>query len=165
MQMARKPPPWLLRLAMNLWPPYLGAGIRVRSIADDFREIVVEMPLRLRNRNYFGTQFGGSLYAMTDPFYALMVLHNLPDDYLVWDKAASIEFLAPGRSRMRARFVLTDDDLERIVRMTAGGDKHLHLFNVDVVDEEGLVVAKVEKIVYVRRRRSGPPVDVAADSA
>jgi acyl-coenzyme A thioesterase PaaI-like protein len=154
MQMARKPPPWLLRLAMNLWPPYLGAGIRVRSIADDFREIVVEMPLRLRNRNYFGAHFGGSLYAMTDPFYALMVLHNLPDDYLVWDKAASIEFLAPGRSRMRARFVLTDDDLERIVRMTAGGDKHLHLFGVDVVDEEGLVVAKVEKIVYVRRRRN-----------
>jgi acyl-coenzyme A thioesterase PaaI-like protein len=151
--MARKYPPWLLRLAMNLWPPYLGAGIRVRRIAGDFREIVVEMPLRLRNRNYFGSHFGGSLYAMTDPFFALMVLHNLPGDYLVWDKAASIEFLAPGRSRMQARFVLTDDDLERIVRMTAGGDKHLHLFNVDVTDEEGLVVAKVEKIVYVRRRR------------
>jgi acyl-coenzyme A thioesterase PaaI-like protein len=152
--MARKHPAWLLRLAMNLWPPYLGAGIRVRRIAADFRQIVVEMPLRLRNRNYFGAHFGGSLYAMTDPFYALMVLHNLPGDYLVWDKAASIDFLAPGRSRMRATFVLTDDDLARIVRMTAGGDKHLHLFNVDVVDEEGLVVAKVEKIVYVRRRRT-----------
>jgi len=138
---------------MNLWPPYLGAGIRVRHIADDYREIVVEMPLRLRNRGYFGTHFGGSLYAMTDPFFALMVLYNLPDEYLVWDKAASIEFLAPGRSRMRARFVLVDEDLERIVRMTASGDKHLHLFNVDVVDEEGLVVAKVEKIVYVRRKR------------
>jgi len=139
---------------MNLWPPYLGAGIRVRRIADDFREILVEMPLRLRNRGYFGTHFGGSLYAMTDPFFALMVLHNLPGDYLVWDKAASIEFLAPGRSRMRARFVLADEDLERIVRMTASGDKHLHLFNVDVVDDEGLVVARVEKIVYVRRKRN-----------
>ena len=151
--MARKHPSWLFRLRLNLWPPYLGAGIRVRRIAADFREIVVEMPLRLRNRGYYGTHFGGSLYAMTDPFFALMVLYNLPDDYVVWDKAASIEFLAPGRSRMRARFVLADEDLERIVRMTASGDKHLHLFNVDVVDEEGLVVARVEKIVYVRRRR------------
>ena len=163
--MARKHPPWLLRLAMNLWPPYLGAGIRVRRIAEDFREIVVEMPLRLRNRNYFGSHFGGSLYAMTDPFFALMVLHNLPDDYLVWDKAASIEFLAPGRSRMRARFVLTDDDLARIVSMTANGDKHLHLFNVDVVDEEGLVVAKVDKIVYVRRKRSRLPQEIEAGHA
>ena len=151
--MARKYPSWLLRLRMNLWPPLLGAGIRVRHIAADYREIVVEMPLRLHNRNYFGTHFGGSLYAMTDPFFALMVLHNLPDGYVVWDKAASIEFLAPGRSRMRAKFVLADEDLERIVRMTEGGEKHLHLFNVDVVDDEGLVVAKVEKLVYVRRRR------------
>jgi acyl-coenzyme A thioesterase PaaI-like protein len=150
--MARKYPPRLLRLAMNLWPPYLGAGIRVRRIAADYREIVVELPLRLYNRNYFGSHFGGSLYAMTDPFFALMVLHNLPDEYSVWDKAAAIEFIAPGRSRMRASFRLTDDDLDRIRRMTDGGDKHLHLFTVDVVDDEGLVVAKVEKIVYVRRR-------------
>jgi acyl-coenzyme A thioesterase PaaI-like protein len=152
--MARKYPPRLLRLAMNLWPPFLGAGIRVRRIAADYREIVVEMPLRFHNRNYFGGHFGGSLYAMTDPFFALMVLHNLPADYVVWDKSASIEFMAPGRSRMRATFVLTDDDLDRIVRMTAAGEKHLHLFHVDVVDDEGLVVARVEKIVYVRRRRA-----------
>lgn len=151
--MARKYPPWMLRLAMNAWPPYLGAGISVRRIAGDFREIVVEMPLRPYNRNYFGSHFGGSLYAMTDPFFALMVLHNLPGDYMVWDKAASIDFLAPGRSRMRATFRVAQEDLDHIVRMTANGDKHLHLFKVDVVDAEGLVVAKVEKIVYVRRAR------------
>jgi acyl-coenzyme A thioesterase PaaI-like protein len=152
--MARQYPPRLLRLALNLWPPYLGAGVRVRRIAADFREIVVEMPLRMYNRNYFGSHFGGSLYAMTDPFFALMVLRNLPPRYMVWDKAASIEFIAPGRSRMRATFRLEQDDLDRIVRMTANGDKHLHLFSVDVVDDEGLVVARVEKIVYVRQRRS-----------
>jgi acyl-coenzyme A thioesterase PaaI-like protein len=152
--MARKYPAWLLKLRINLWPPYLGAGIRVRRIAADFREIVVEMPLRPYNRNYFGGHFGGSLYAMTDPFFALMVLHNLPDDYLVWDKSAAIEFIAPGRSRVRATFVLGQDDLDHIARMTASGDKHLHLFRVDVVDDEGLTVAKVEKIVYARRRRS-----------
>lgn len=151
--MARKMPPWLLKLGMNLWPPFLGAGIRVRRIAADFREIVVEMPLRLYNRNYFGTHFGGSLYAMTDPFFALMVLHNLPSNYLVWDKAASIEFVAPGRSRMRAVFRLAQDDLDTILKMTAGGDKHLHLFKLDVTDAEGLVVARVEKIVYVRKKR------------
>lgn len=152
--MARKMPPWLLKLGMNLWPPFVGAGIRVKRIAADFREIVVEMPLRLYNRNYFGTHFGGSLYAMTDPFFALMVLHNLPPNYLVWDKAASIEFVAPGRSRMRAVFRLAQDDLDTIVKMTADGDKHLHLFNIDVTDAEGLVVARVEKIVYVRKKKS-----------
>jgi len=150
--MARKLSPRLFRWRLNLWPPYLGAGIRVRRIAADFREVEVEMPLRFYNSGYHATHFGGSLYAMADPFFALMVIANLPDDYLVWDKAASIEFIAPGRSRMHATFRLLQDDLDRIVRITAGGDKHLHLFNADIVDDEGLVVAKVEKIVYVRRR-------------
>jgi acyl-coenzyme A thioesterase PaaI-like protein len=148
---------------MNLWPPFLGAGIRVRRIAPDFREVVVEMPLRLRNRNYFGTHFGGSLYAMTDPFFALMVLHNLPPDYLVWDKAGSIEYVAPGRSRVRATFRLEQSDIDVILKMTAAGDKHLHVFGVDIVDREGLVVAKVQKVVYVRKKPGrGSRTEVAA---
>lgn len=151
--MARKTPRWLLKVGMNLWPPFVGAGIRVRRIAADFRRIDVEMPLRLYNRNYYGSQFGGSLYAMADPFFALMVLHNLPEEFVVWDKAAAIEFVAPGRSRMQATFVVTQQDLDHITRMTANGDKHLHLFRTDIVDREGLIVAKVEKIVYVRRTR------------
>lgn len=149
----------LLRLGINLWPPFLGAGIRVKRIAPDFREVLVEMRLGLTNRNYVGTHFGGSLYAMTDPFFMLMVMHNLPGDYLVWDKAASIDFVAPGRGRVQARFAISQDDIDAIVRMTAEGDKHLHLFKVEVVDAEGLVVARIEKLVYVRRKRANgrPP--------
>ncbi len=153
--MARKISARWLRIGMNLWPPFLGAGIRVRRISDDFREVSVDMPLRFYNRNYVGTHFGGSLYAMTDPFFMLMVVHNLERDYLVWDKAASIDFIAPGRGRVRASFRLTDHDLSQIRACTAGGDKHLHLFKVDVTDEEGLTVARVEKIVYVRKKKSG----------
>ena len=146
--------PRLLRLAINLWRPYRGAGIRVRHVADDFRSVTVEMRLRFYNRNHVGTHFGGSLYAMADPFYTLMVAASLGDEYLVWDKAGSIEYVAPGRARVWARFELADTDLEQIVRMTASGDKHLHLFKVDIKDDDNMVVARVEKVVYVRRRRS-----------
>jgi acyl-coenzyme A thioesterase PaaI-like protein len=150
--MARNTSPRLLQLGMNLWPPFLGAGIRVRRITPDFREVRVDMKLGYANRNYFGTHFGGSLYAMTDPFFAMMVHHNLPRSYMVWDKAGSIEYVAPGRGRVSATFRLEQSDIDTIVRMTAEGDKHLHLFRVDVVDGEGLIVAKVEKIVYARRK-------------
>jgi acyl-coenzyme A thioesterase PaaI-like protein len=150
-------PAWLLRLAMNLWPPFLGARIHVARIAADFREVEVEMPLRLTNRNNVGTHFGGSLYAMTDPFFALMVLNNLPPGMLVWDRAATIEYVAPGRGRVRSTMRLTDADLESIVRMTAGGAKHLHVFKAEVVDHEGLVIARVEKIVYIRSRSTAEP--------
>jgi len=151
--MTRSRPIWLSKLALNFWPPFLGAGITVRRIDADLRCAEVELRLGRLNRNHHGTHFGGSMYAMTDPFYTLMVRHNLPPDYLVWDKAATIDFIAPGRGRVRARFELTQDDIDAILRMTASGDKHLHVFRIDVVDAEGLTVAQVEKMVYVRRRK------------
>lgn len=150
--MARKLSARWLRIGMNLWPPFLGAGVRVRRISQDFREVHVEMDLGVTNRNNFGVHFGGSLYAMTDPFYALMVLYNLPEGYMVWDKSAAIEYVAPGRGRVSATLSLAQADVDTIVRMTADGDKHLHLFRADVVDSEGLLIAKVEKIVYARRK-------------
>jgi len=75
-----------LRRGMRWWPPFLGAGIRVKGFADDFRDVVVELKLGRLNRNYVGTHFGGSLYAMCDAFYMIMLMHNLGGDYLGWDK-------------------------------------------------------------------------------
>lgn len=146
----------MLRLLMNLWPPFVGAGVRVRHIAPDFRSVAVDMKLHRYNRNYVGTHFGGSLYAMTDPFLMLMLLHTLGGQYRVWDRSGSIEYIAPGRGRVWARFDLREDDLAQIRRMTEAGDKHLHLFNVDIKDDEGMVVARVEKVIYIRRKRSAP---------
>ena len=145
-----------LRRGMRWWPPFLGAGIRVRSLADDFREAVVELRLGRLNRNYVGTHYGGSLYSMTDPFYMIMLLHNLGSDYLVWDKSGSIEYLAPGRGTVSARFALTEARLAEIRAQAAGGEKVLPEFEIDVVDAAGTVVAKVRKTLYVRlkpRRR------------
>jgi hypothetical protein len=81
-----------LRRWINFWPPFLGAGIRVTHIAPDMKSVDVEMKLRWWNANYVGTHFGGSLFAMTDAFYMLMVMANLGRDYIVWDKAASIRY-------------------------------------------------------------------------
>jgi acyl-coenzyme A thioesterase PaaI-like protein len=147
--------PRLLRLALNWWSPFRGAGIRVRHVAPGLRSVTVELRLGLFNRTRADAHFGGSLYAMTDPFFALMVQANLGSEYLVWDKAGSIDYVAPGRGSVWARFELAETDLDHIVRMTASGDKHLHLFKVDIKDDDGMVVARVEKMVYVRRRSAG----------
>jgi acyl-coenzyme A thioesterase PaaI-like protein len=141
----------LLRRGMGWWPPFLGAGIRVRSLSDDFREAVVEMKLGRLNRNYVGTHFGGSLYAMTDPFFAIMLMHNLGSRYLVWDKVGSIEYVAPGRGTVRARFVLAEQRIAEIRALAAAGEKVLPEFRVEVrhTKDESLV-ALVRKTLYVR---------------
>ncbi|CUA85075.1 MULTISPECIES: DUF4442 domain-containing protein [Gulbenkiania] len=148
-----KPSPRLISLLINLWPPFLGAGIRVRHIRPDWREIVVSMRLGLTNRNYVGVHFGGSLYAMTDPFFMLMLMHTLGSDYYVWDKAGRIEYIKPGRGVVSARFTLEEAALESIRAHTAGGDKYFPELQVDVVDASGEVVARVHKTLYVKRKK------------
>ena len=155
-----KVPPALFRRAINLWPPFLGAGIKVTRVSADYREIDVTLRLGLANRNYFGTQFGGSLFAMTDPFFALMMLHNLGPDYVVWDKAAAIRYLRPGRGDVHARFRLAASAIARARKATARGAKHEPTFRATIVDRDDAVVAEVDKTLSIRRRsepsRGGP---------
>ncbi|MEE4607578.1 MAG: DUF4442 domain-containing protein [Desulfobacteraceae bacterium] len=135
---------------VNIYPPCLDAGVRVRSVAPDFRHIRVEMRLRWYNRNYVGTHFGGSLYSMVDPFYMLMQV--LGPDYIVWDQAARIAFLRPGRGRLHADFELTDADLEAIYTHTAADGKYRPEFVVEIRNSEEEMVARVEKTLHVRRK-------------
>jgi acyl-coenzyme A thioesterase PaaI-like protein len=140
----------LLRFGMNLWPPFIGAGIHVLQIAPDFRHVRVRLRLGILNRNYFGTHYGGSLYSMTDPFFALMMLHNLGPGYTVWDRAASIRFVAPGRSTVYADFRLDEAQIETARRRATDGARYEPVYTVDIVDPTGAVVACVEKTLYIR---------------
>jgi len=139
---------------MSLWPPFLGAGIRVKHIAADFREVVVSMKLRWYNRNYVGTHFGGSLAAMTDPFYMLMLIHILGSEYTVWDKTSTIDLIAPGRGTVTARFSLNDDQIAEIKNETASSNAYFPELSVDIVNESNEVVARVRKKLYVRKKQS-----------
>lgn len=144
--------PRTLRHILNAWPPFLFSGIHVVDIADGWRHARVELRMRPWNRNYVGTHFGGSLFAMTDPFWMIMTMHALGRDYIVWDKAGEIEFVKPGRGTVSAKFDLDDRMLDGIRAATASGDRHLHWFETTVTDAAGEPVARVRKQVYVRRK-------------
>jgi hypothetical protein len=145
-----------LRRWVNLWPPFLGAGIRVIRIAPDMKAVDVEMKLRWWNANYVGTHFGGSLYAMTDPFYMLMLMANLGRDYIVWDKAGSIRYRRPGRGTVRAEFRISDAQLNDIREKLKTLPKYEPMFQVEVKDEHGTVMAEVEKLLHIRKKDLAP---------
>ena len=142
-----------LRRWINLWPPFLGAGIRVQRIAPDMKAVDVEMRLRWWNANYVGTHFGGSLFAMTDPFYMLMLMANLGRDYVVWDKAATIRYRKPGRGTVRAEFRLSDSQIDDVREKLKTLPKYEPVFFVEVKDEGGMVIAEVEKVLHVRKKQ------------
>lgn len=145
--------PRLLRHVLNLWPPFLFAGIRVTALSHDWRRACVELRMRSWNRNYVGTHFGGSLFAMTDPMWMLLAIHRLGRGFIVWDKAGEIDFVKPGRGTVRAEFVLEDAVVEELRQATEDGGKVLRWFHTEVVDAAGEVVCRVRKQLYVRRKR------------
>jgi hypothetical protein len=144
-----------MRWFLDLYPPFLGAGIRVRRLQPDWKAIDVEMKLRFWNANYVGTHFGGSLYSMTDPFYMLMLIENLGRDYIVWDKSATIRFRRPGKGKVRTEFRLTDAQLDEIRAKLQTQEKFEPVFLVQVRDESGDLVAEVEKVLHVRKKQPG----------
>lgn len=145
--------PRRLRVMINLYPPYLGAGIRMESLSGDFRHMTVSMKLRWYNRNANGVHFGGSLFSMVDPHLILMLMGILGGDYALWDKAAAIEFYKPGRGKVTAEFHISDELLAEIRERTQDGGKFLPELTIPIKDETGDVVAQVQKTLYIRRKR------------
>jgi acyl-coenzyme A thioesterase PaaI-like protein len=141
-----------MRRMLNLWPPFLFSGISVREISKDFRHTKVRLKKKMLTSNYVGTLFGGSLFAMTDPFYMVMVLKNLGKGYIVWDKRSEIEYVSPGKSTVYAEFHLWDEELDEIKREVAASGKYLKWFDVEIKTADGTVVAIVKKQIYIRKQ-------------
>ena len=140
------------RFLLNLWPPFLFSGIRLLNLDEDYTEARVVLRLRPWNRNYVRTQFGGSLFAMADPFWMLLVLHHLGKDHFVWDKAGTIDFVAPGREDVYAHFKLEAGVLDELRAAASNGEKVLRWFDVSIMTAAGEVVAVVRKQLYVRQK-------------
>lgn len=146
----------LYRWYFNFFPAYRGAGGRVTYIAGDWKEIRVRLPLSWRTRNYVGVIFGGSLYAVTDPVYMIMLIKLLGPEYVVWDKAASIQFKKPGRATLYGTFRVSDAELEHI--RTALQSQHSIdcQYEVQLVDRQGVMHACIEKTIYIRKKNPAP---------
>lgn len=144
--------PNIVRRALNSWPPFWGAGIKILSISDDFREVKVKLKLRWWNKNANRTQYGGSIFSLTDPVYSLMLMGILGEQYYVWDKEASINFIKPGQSDLYADFVISQQVLDGILNQTSEGDKCFPEFVIYVKDAKGNVVSEVQRKLYVRKK-------------
>jgi len=143
-----------MRRLMNLWPPLAFAGVRIVAWDADYGRVVVRSrkPNAL-TANAYGTQFGGTLYSMTDPWYAILVNEQLGRAYNVWDQRGEIDYVAPGRGAVSAEFVVTPQDIAEIREAAGSGEKVLRWFETEIVDAAGATVARVRKQIYVRQKQ------------
>lgn len=154
------PESWRTRFArwgFNVFPAYRGTGARITYIADDWREVHVRLSLNWRTRNYVGTIFGGSLYGAVDPVYMIMLIKALGPDYLVWDKAATIRFIRPGRETLRATFRITDEDVDALRAEVDRAGRVERTYSVELLNAAGVVHAHCDKLLSIRKREAARP--------
>ncbi len=142
----------LLDRLVNFYPPFLGAGIRVVERSKDASYLRAEMPLRFWNRNYVGVHYGGSLYSLCDPWFMLLLMKQLGPEYLVWDKAATIRFISPGKGKVSAEFSVPQDVVQSIREQLESKRKVEPTFRTQVTGEDGQLIAEVEKVIYIRKK-------------
>ena len=143
---------WALRHP-SWYPPFMAAGIRVVEANPSGGVYRVRLKLRFYNRNALGTHFGGSLYAMCDPWYVLILIEQLGPSYAVWDKSSEVEFLRPGRGTVSAEFRINEDQVAQIRAAAASGEAVEPVYRAEVVDGSGNVVARVTKNLHVRHKQ------------
>lgn len=149
-------PPLLPKMIMwriNTYAPYLGAGVKMTELDLVRGHCSVAMPLTALNKNVVGTQFGGSLYSMVDPFYMLLLMQMLGDDYVVWDKASQIDFVAPGKTKVTAKMHVSAEELATVKSLAESGEAVFRNYEIDILDEQGKIVATVTKTLYIRLRQ------------
>lgn len=135
------------------WPPFLASGISVKEFDLDRGYVVSQMKLSKWNANVFGTMFGGSLYSMCDPFYVFILAHKLGKNYYIWDLESNIKFLKATSHTVRARFEVTESQIQEIKEKALTGEKVTPIFLSQVVDKNGAVIAEVKKTLYVKAKK------------
>lgn len=145
--------PAITKFILNRYAPYRGAGIQIEKIDFPNYHIRVKMPLTRKNQNIVGVHFGGSLYSMIDPFYMLLLMHHLGSKYIVWDKAAKIQFLSPGRGTVYADIRIDSAEIKHIKTLAEDYSAVNRIYQLSIYDETGVRIAEVEKTIYIRRKK------------
>lgn len=146
---ARFLPEWFL---LQLYPPFLFMGVKVISIASDYRHLHVKIPLRWYSKNMHGTLFGGFMCAVSDPLPTLLCGRLFPG-VQVWTRRNSVEFLRPGKGSLDLRIEVTDLDIASIRESLQSNGQSMHTFEYCFRDKRGHVIAEVLNTVYLRKAK------------
>jgi len=153
-----------LQWGLCFYPPLLFQRIWVRRFHSGFRGVDVKINKSLFNKNYNGSIFGGTIYAATDPFYALLfdqLLQREGFKVRVWLKSASIQYLKPGRSTLYFTIIVTDEMLNDAITALNTTGKFVRAYPMEILNKQGEICATVMNEVYVRNLYSGEKGHVA----
>lgn len=149
---------------MRFYPPLFFQRIWVKKFENDFSCVEVKIAKSFLNSNYNNSIFGGTIFAASDPFYAILFDQALQRRGLktrVWLKSAEIQYLKPGRSHLYFKISISDSDITEAEKTLHEVGKFVKRFPIEIYNKQGELCAKVQNEVYVRNLYKGE-VDTVA---
>jgi acyl-coenzyme A thioesterase PaaI-like protein len=151
-QLPRAWRPHVVRLGFNLHPAYRRTGGRIEYVSPDLTLIRARLPFNRGTRNVVGSMFGGSLFAITDGPHPTLLLMALGRDFIVWDKAASIQYKRPGRSTLYAEFIISPEEIAEVRDILSRQPEVDRVYRIELKDSNGIVHSVVERTVYIANK-------------
>ena len=144
-----------LKWGMRLYPPLLLQRIWIRSIDAGFRGADVKINRSLITLNFGKAIFGGTIYAATDPFYAMLfwqLLKHKGYHISVWLKSASIQFLRPGRTDLYYRITITDEMINEVEKELNNKGVFVKSYIIEICSKTGDLYAIAKNEIYIRKK-------------
>ena len=73
-------------------------------------------------------------------------------DYIVWDKAASIQYKRPGRSTLYAEFIISPEEIAEVRDILSRQPEVDRVYRIELKDGNGIVHSVVERTVYIANK-------------
>lgn len=145
-------PDQIFKYGFNWSPMYKRSVGKVKFISRDLHLVKVEIPLNYKNKNFVGSMFGGSMLSATDPIYMIQLMQILGDDYVVWDKEATIKYIRPARERVYITFEFTTDEIKVIKKDVELNNEIDYVKEVSILTKGNKLIAKLDKTMYIAKK-------------
>ncbi len=153
-----------LKWALSLYPPLFFQRIWIQRFHKGFRGVDVKISNSFLNRNYNGSIFGGTIYAATDPFFAILfdqLMQRKGHKCRVWLKSATIQYLKPGHSTLFFTLTVTDEMIAEAEKALKDHGKFVKSYPIELFNKKGELCATATNEVYLRTKFPGEKQEVA----
>ena len=140
----------LFKYGFNLSPMYRRSTAKITDVTEDLFEIKIKLPISYKNRNYANSIFGGSLFSAVDPIPMVQLINIIGEEYIVWDKSATIRFRIPAKEDLCAEFIYTKEEIERIKELV-DKKKEIEIVKTTFLTNKtkSKIYCEVQKTIYI----------------
>jgi len=142
----------IYKYGFNWSPMYRRTTARVIDVSKNLHYVKIRIPINWKNRNYAGSIFGGSMLSATDPIYMIQLIQILGDNFVVWDKTASIKYKRPAKETIYGEFIFSDGEIQTIKQQLLKQNELEITKTMTLENNKKIVFAEITKTIYIANK-------------